>query len=295
MRRPRWHRSAALAGATLRGAGAHGLTIGAAGCAFFTVLALFPALSLLIEAYGLWLNPRGVAAQLAALEGLLPRDAYVLIERWLRYLVLHSRATLQLGVGLSTLITLFSAASGTRALLATLAATHGGGAAAGTMRQHLLALLVTMAAIGVAIVAVALLTLMPILAAMLGMQRLLTPVLHVAGTVALLTAGAVFLGVLYRIALPGPTLATGGRRNVWPGVVLATALWLLASWLVSFYADHLARLATTYGPIGAVVALMLWLYATFYAALIGAELNAQLDRAADADARAPVPELRIAQ
>ncbi|HEX3347484.1 MAG TPA: YihY/virulence factor BrkB family protein [Acetobacteraceae bacterium] len=281
--------------ATLQGAGAHGVTIGAAGCAFFTVLALFPAMSLLIDLYGLLLNPRSVEVQMNTLGALLPHETFLLIDRWTRHLVLHSKQTLGTGVVISTLLTLFSAGSGTRALLATLAATHGGTRITRAWRQQVVALGVTMAAILAAVLAVAMMTLMPVAMAMLNLRRPFTPVMHAIGTVMLIGIGGVFLGLLYRAALPGPPLASGRRRHVVPGAVLATTLWLLASWLVSFYADHLARLATTYGPIGAVVGLMLWLYATFYAALIGAEFNAQLNRAASGAPVAASGQLRVAE
>jgi len=278
----------AIVGATLRGASAHGVTIGAAGCAFFTVLALFPAMSLLIDAYGLLLNPRSVEVQMNALGALLPHQTFLLIDRWTRHLVLHSNRTLSIGIVLSTLITVFSAASGTRALLATLGQSYGSSSLAAGWRQHVVALGVTLGAIVAAMLAIAVLTLMPVTMAMLDFPRPFAPLLHVTGTLAMVGLGGVFLAALYRLALPHRELE---RRHVVPGAVLATALWLVASWLVSFYADHLARLAATYGPVGAVVGLMLWLYATFYAALIGAEFNGQLDRAMSA---APAA-LRVAE
>ena len=60
--------------------------------------------------------------------------------------------------------------------------------------------------------------------------------------------------------------------------MLALALWLVASGLLSFYIDHIATFGVTYGPLGAVAAVMLWFFVTAYAVLLGAELNAQLER-----------------
>ena len=61
-------------------------------------------------------------------------------------------------------------------------------------------------------------------------------------------------------------------------------LWLIASAGLSFYVSHIASLGVTYGPLGAVVAIMLWFYLTAYAVLLGAEVNAQLEHA-----REPTP------
>ena len=46
---------------------------------------------------------------------------------------------------------------------------------------------------------------------------------------------------------------------------------------LSFYVSHIASFGATYGPLGAVVAIMLWFYVTAYAVLLGAEVNAQLE------------------
>ena len=58
-------------------------------------------------------------------------------------------------------------------------------------------------------------------------------------------------------------------------------VWLLASVALSFYISHLSSYDATYGPLGAVVGLMMWFYASAYAVLLGAELNAVLERHAE--------------
>ena len=69
-------------------------------------------------------------------------------------------------------------------------------------------------------------------------------------------------------------------RRITPGTLLATALWLVASGLLDIYVDHIGSFGATYGPIGAVVGVMLWFFVSVYAVLLGAELNAQLERRA---------------
>jgi membrane protein len=60
--------------------------------------------------------------------------------------------------------------------------------------------------------------------------------------------------------------------------VLATALWLAASSLFSAYATGLAELGIGVGPAAATVGLMLWFYVSAWLTLLGAELNAALER-----------------
>jgi membrane protein len=61
------------------------------------------------------------------------------------------------------------------------------------------------------------------------------------------------------------------------GSSIATVLWLGASILLSLYVGHIASYDTSYGPIGAVVGVMMWFWVCAYAVLVGAELNAELE------------------
>ena len=65
-----------------------------------------------------------------------------------------------------------------------------------------------------------------------------------------------------------------------PGSVIAVVLWVAASYLLGFYLQHFAQLSKSYGTLGAVVGLLLWLYVSSAAILIGAEVNAELAKAA---------------
>lgn len=64
-----------------------------------------------------------------------------------------------------------------------------------------------------------------------------------------------------------------------PGSVLATALWLLASFGFKLYVGRFADYGAVYGSIGGVIVLLLWFYLSAFALLVGAELNAEIDRA----------------
>ena len=59
---------------------------------------------------------------------------------------------------------------------------------------------------------------------------------------------------------------------------MAAGLWLIGSAIFSFYTPTFASYNETYGSLGAIVVLMLWLLLTAYAIIIGAELNAEMER-----------------
>jgi membrane protein len=74
-------------------------------------------------------------------------------------------------------------------------------------------------------------------------------------------------------------LAPNVKQRFWatlPGATLAVGCWLLLSWALGIYFRSFANLNKTYGTLGAGIALMIWLYWTGFAMLVGAELNSEL-------------------
>ena len=61
-----------------------------------------------------------------------------------------------------------------------------------------------------------------------------------------------------------------------PGVAVAVVLWLVSSFCLRLYLRHFVEFTAIYGTLGALIALMLWLYFSSLAILIGAEVNAQI-------------------
>jgi membrane protein len=65
-------------------------------------------------------------------------------------------------------------------------------------------------------------------------------------------------------------------KRTLPGAVIAVGCWILLSWALGFYFQHFANLNKTYGTLAAAIALMVWLYWTAFAVLLGGEINADL-------------------
>jgi len=74
-------------------------------------------------------------------------------------------------------------------------------------------------------------------------------------------------------------------RYVWPGAVLATIFWLVATAGFAWYVRNIGHYNVMYGSVGAGIALLVWMYLMAVIALIGCEFNAEYERAAGAVGR----------
>jgi membrane protein len=102
--------------------------------------------------------------------------------------------------------------------------------------------------------------------------------------IALLSVG---LATFYRTAVVYPR---GVRRRVWPGTVVALLLWVIVSWAFAAYVTTIAHYAVYYGSLATIAVVLLWLYLTSLAFLVGAEVNAHLQEMQRSGSCTPDPE-----
>ncbi len=95
------------------------------------------------------------------------------------------------------------------------------------------------------------------------------------------------IGLLYYAA---PNVRQRGFRWITPGGVLAVAAWAAASAGLAFYAAEFGSYQKTYGTLGGVILFLVWLWVSNLALLLGAELNAELERGRELDAGLPAEE-----
>jgi len=251
----------------------------AAGCAFYATLALFPAITMLVFIYGLMFDPVTVEPQLQVMEKLLPPEAFGLIAERVHLLVAQPRGTLGVGLAISIAIAFYSASAGTRALLSALNLAFDVEERRGIITFYAIGLLMTLGAILGAAIGIALLVFLPVAITFLGLGAYASVLIRGISFALLLLFVLVALALLYRL---GPS-RRGSRRwfrgpLISLGAWVATLLWLAACAGLSAYIDHVASYDATYGSLGAVVAVMMWFYVTAYAVLLGAELDAQIER-----------------
>lgn len=246
----------------------------AAGCAFYGTLALFPAMSMLISLYGLIYDPATVEPQLALLRDLLPPAAYTLIHDRVHMLVTRPPTTLGLGLLISVSVAMWSSASGIKSLIVALNLAYEERETRSFLRYQVVAFSITILAILGAATGLGLLVGLPATLAYLGLPSNQTAWLRVASFGLLVVSVLAGLSLLYRF---GPCRPSPRWEWVTPGSMVATLLWVAASAVFSWYVARFSTYDATYGPLGTVVAFMMWLYVTVYAVLLGAELNAELE------------------
>ncbi len=246
----------------------------AAGCAFYGTLALFPAISMLISLYGLMFDPVTVEPQLAVLRDLLPPAAFQLISDRVHWLVSRPPSTLGLGLMISIGVALWSSASGVKSLITALNLAYEEREVRSFFVYQFTAFTITLCAIISCVIGLALLVGLPAVLNFVGVPTKQSVWLHIASFAMLLLGILIGLSLLYRY---GPCRNTPKWHWVTPGSAVATVLWTAVSELFSWYVGNFTTYDTTYGPLGTVVATMMWFYVTVYAVLLGAELNAELE------------------
>ncbi len=259
---------------TLRACATDRVSLAAAGCAFWATTALFPAISTLVSVYGLMFDPVSVTTHLDLLSDLLPAPAYALINDRVRELVSEPGRELSFNLLISILLTLWSAATGTKSVLSALNVAYDVEEQRGVVRFQLTGLAMTLLAVVCAVLAIAVVVLLPAVVAFIGLTSHGAVLVHAASLALLVGFFAGAIALLYRF---GPSRTRPSDARITPGTVVATLLWLMASSALSYYISHLARFGATYGSIGAVVGIMLWFYLSAYTVLLGAELNARLE------------------
>jgi membrane protein len=106
----------------------------------------------------------------------------------------------------------------------------------------------------------------------------------------LLVVVMLMLAVLYYAS---PNAKLPGFKWISPGSVVAVVVWLIASALFALYVANFSSYDKTYGTLGGVVVFLVWMWITNIAVLLGAELNAELERSREIEAGEPRAEEEI--
>ena len=259
----------------LRAVGDRNLDLISAGVAFWSMMAIFPAVAAVIALWGFLADPEMIQGQLDALRPFVPEDAFNLLNRQVRLLILTTHSTLGWATIISTGAALWSTRAGVGALLRGLNAAYDTTPRAGIW-STLWALVMTVALIGVSLFAMASVLVAPVVLSLLPLgaqtQAALIAVRWLLTVLVILLA----LGLIYRY---GPN-HRGARRPAWisPGAIVALGIWAIASAGFTLYLANFGNYNRIYGSIGAVIALLMWFFISAFTVLMGAAWNAETAR-----------------
>jgi membrane protein len=252
------------------------ISIMAAGAAYYSMLSIFPAMSALVLTYGLIADPATIAYHIDVLSGVLPTEALKLVSDQLNALVTAPQTKLGIGLILSIVFAVWTATSATTAMMNALTIAYKSRERRNFLHFYGMALALTIGLVIFSVIALLLIAGVPALMAEIPEPEPwgdIVPQLRWPLLAALVLLG---LGTFYRVA-PDRERATWDFFRV--GTISASLLWLAGSAAFSFYASHFGSYDRTYGSLGAVAVLLVWLYVTAYIILAGAELNRELSRA----------------
>jgi membrane protein len=254
--------------------GEHNVSIIAAGVAFYSLLAIFPAITAFVSFYGLIADPGSVEKQVSAIGQLIPAEALNLISTQLHSVVSAGSKRLGLSAVVSIVIAVWSAGAGVRALMTALNIAYREEEKRGYLRFYGTAFAFTVGLIIAAMVAILVVVALPVVLQFLPLGDLAQVTIKLLTWLILAVMIIFGLGVLYRY---GPSREPAKGRWISWGAVIAAVLWLLVSVLFSVYAANFANYSATYGTLSAVIALLMWFWLSAFVILVGAELNAEME------------------
>jgi membrane protein len=258
----------------------------AAGIAFYGMLALFPAFAAIIALWGLVGDPGALLPELEYYRRFIPADAFSLLSAQIDTLASADTGALGWASTFSLLVALWSTRAGTAALMMGMNAVYRERNRQG-LAHYGFALVLTLSLVVVALIAIAAVIVTPLVMAFVPLgpaAGFAVEAVRWALAVAVLLIGA---GIVYRY---GPNRRKARVGWVSPGSVLAVALWGLASWGFGVYLAEFGNYNEVYGSIGAVVALLMWLFISAFLLLLGAAVNAEIERHTEIDSTTGPPK-----
>jgi len=262
--------------------GFHNLSLLAGGVAFFCFLAITPLIAATVLVYGLVADVITVREQIAVLTKVIPADAASVLEDQLTQVVTTSATATGIGLVVAIALSIYGAMYAVNGLIAALNVINSELETRGFVT-------LTRRAVGLTLAAL-----------MIGLTGLISGgvfawLTSIASPIFGPTADALFRAAAWLAALLlgtsgfalimryGPDRRHAKWRWLTPGAVVATLLWMAASFSFSLYVAYVSNYSATYGSLSAVVVFLMWLYLSAYGLLLGALVNAELERQTAAD------------
>ena len=247
----------------------------AAGVAFYGFIALVPLLAVLVLTFGFFADFETVIATIQALTAILPTDIALLIGEQLTAAVETSEGRKGFAILAALGLALYGGTNAASAIIMALNIAYQEKEKRSLAQFYLLAITMTVVALILALLALAATT------AVTSLERLLPNATSavvalgkIASYVLLMFAAAAVAATLYRY---GPSREQARWTWITPGSVFTAVGWLLLTVIFGFYITDVTDYGATYGSLGAMVALLTWMYLSAYVFVFGAEINSEVE------------------
>ena len=260
----------------------------AAGVAFYAFFALLSLLALIVLMYGLVADPLTIVETIRALVRILPDDIATLVADQLLRAATSSQGQKGFGLVIAFIVALYGGTNGAAAMLTALNIAYEEKEKRSLVRFYLIAAGMAVTALVLALAAILAAAAVARLRSFLpGETGMLAGAGRIAGYVALVMVAAALAASLYRF---GPSREDARWRWITPGSLFTAVTWLALTMLFGLWVTAVSDYSATYGPLGAVVGLLTWLYLSAYVFIVGAELNSEIEHQTAKDSTTGSPE-----
>jgi membrane protein len=252
----------------------------AAQLSYYALLALFPALIFLTALMGLFSVQRFMPELMSYLRNVLPADALSMVQRFLTQIAEGSGANI---LSLGALGALWASSSGVTAIMDALNVVFDVKEDSRPFwRVRLIAILLTIGLAGFVILSLGLVLYGPTIgrwiADLMGFSVAFTWIWNVFQWPIIVGLMLIVVAAIYHIC---PDRRYKRWQTVTPGSLFAVLMWLIVSLGFKAYVDNFGDYNKVYGSIAGVIVLMLWFYWSGMMLLLGGEINAEIESAAE--------------
>lgn len=263
----------------------------AAGLSYYFVLSFFPALIALSAIVSLLPLPNLFNPTIALMSRVIPPDTIGIVHQILHDLMNpHRGALLSFGI----VSTLWTASSGFSAMIEALNVAYAVPETRPFWKTRGLAVLMVLLLGGLLLIALAAMVVGPEFGGWLARVLHISLLARIWPWVRWTVSGAFIVAAVESIYLLGPNLKQRVVHTL-VGAVFAVILWLALSYALGIYFQRFANFNRTYGALGGVIALMIWMYWSSFVILLGAAINGQALQASGQGRlplKQPVPRLK---
>lgn len=264
-----------IAVSTWKEIGDDGVSLLAAGVAFYSFLAFVPLLGSVVLIYGLAADPAEAAVHAQVLLRLLPADAASIIGEQLETLSSASETKTAFGLVLAILLALYGAMRAATSIIGALNAAYDRHETRSFIKTSLLSFAFTAGTALLGAAAIFAIGAMSLIGSLIQLPPLSENLAIGLPWIFIAVVATLLIGLVYRY---GPDRKATPWRWLTPGAMVASGGLLLATLLFGTYVSNFGGYNATYGALGTVVSFLMWLYVSAFVVLVGAELNSEIEQ-----------------